>query len=240
MSKLDCATIRRELDEIMLGEESGAAVSEHLAECNDCRDFNEKQMKLRQIVGSLGTVSAPADFDFRLRSRLARENGAASSYFSFGIWSLGQKSAAIGFALLLMIGAVVGVRQYLTPRTETNVAETRGKNDQVDGSKVNKVQPPTSPTAGTEQRQVAAVIGSQVEKGSPKRNKVSGNIIMRPLATKDSAKEQAPVIRVPGSIAQQAFSVDTSHQPLRFSVFDGQGNPRTISVPTVTFGSQRV
>src|SRR4029079_11747032 len=52
MSKLDCATIRRELDEIMLGEESGAAVSEHLAECNDCRDFNEKQMKLRQSLAA--------------------------------------------------------------------------------------------------------------------------------------------------------------------------------------------
>src|SRR4030095_9496723 len=160
MSKLDCGTIRRELDEIMLGEESGAEVSEHLAECNDCRNFNEKQMKLRQIVGSLGTVSAPADFDFRLRSRLARENGHASSYFSFGMWSVGQKSAAVGFALLLVIGAVVGARQYLTPKTETNVAETKGKNDQVDGSKENKVQPIPSPTTGTERQQVVAVAGS--------------------------------------------------------------------------------
>src|SRR6185436_20617203 len=98
MKRSNCTNIQTELDEMLLGENCSAEVSQHLDDCNECRNFNEKQMKLRQIVGSLGTVSAPADFDFRLRSRLARENGHASSYFSFGMWSVGQKSAAVGFA----------------------------------------------------------------------------------------------------------------------------------------------
>ena len=73
MRKNNCEVIRQELDELMLDENSSAAVTEHLRECAACREFNEKQTKLRQIVGSLGTVSAPPDFDFRLRARLANE-----------------------------------------------------------------------------------------------------------------------------------------------------------------------
>jgi hypothetical protein len=41
---------------------------------------------------------------------------------------------------------------------------------------------------------------------------------------------------------QQAaiFPIDASLQSLRLSIDDGQGNARTILVPTISFGSQRV
>ncbi len=71
MRKNNCKLIRRELDELMLGEAWSSDATEHLRECASCREFHEQQTKLRQIVGSLGTVEAPADFDFRLRARLA-------------------------------------------------------------------------------------------------------------------------------------------------------------------------
>ena len=69
MRKNNCEVIRQELDELMLSETGSARVVEHLRECAACHEFNEKQTRLRQIVGSLGTVSAPPDFDFRLRAR---------------------------------------------------------------------------------------------------------------------------------------------------------------------------
>ena len=62
MRKNTCELVRRELDELMLDETCSTAVLGHLRECGACREFHEKQTKLRQIVGSLGTVSAPADF----------------------------------------------------------------------------------------------------------------------------------------------------------------------------------
>src|SRR5688572_32199860 len=68
-----CELVRRELEELKLNEEFSAAAAEHLQTCSDCRDFQRQQTKLRQIVGSLGTVNAPADFDFRLRARLRSE-----------------------------------------------------------------------------------------------------------------------------------------------------------------------
>jgi hypothetical protein len=40
--------------------------------------------------------------------------------------------------------------------------------------------------------------------------------------------------------ASTVFPIDASLQSLKFSLDDGRGNARTISVPTISFGSQRV
>ena len=95
MRKNNCEVIRRELDELMLDETCSTAALEHLRECGACRKFHEKQTKLRQIVGSLGTVAAPADFDFRLRARLANESASAASHFSFVAWPVQSSSYEI-------------------------------------------------------------------------------------------------------------------------------------------------
>src|ERR1044071_4403914 len=100
MTQANCKEIRRELDELMLDDDYGVRVSTHLRECSECRDFETKQIKLRRIVGSLGTVSAPADFDFKLRARLANENSKASFHFS-SLFDSGQRTAAIATALAL-------------------------------------------------------------------------------------------------------------------------------------------
>src|SRR5215510_2423926 len=85
----------------MLDDGYSAAAAEHLRECAACREFQEQQTKLRQIVGSLGTVSAPADFDFRLRARLANESNA-SVYWLF-------LKRGFAFAALLLVFAIAAV-----------------------------------------------------------------------------------------------------------------------------------
>ena len=87
---------------MMLGEDCNAEVSQHLGECSECRVFHDKQIKLRQIVGSLGTVSAPADFDFRLRSRLASENSNSGFHLS-NLVSFGQRTAVIATAFTELV-----------------------------------------------------------------------------------------------------------------------------------------
>jgi hypothetical protein len=37
-----------------------------------------------------------------------------------------------------------------------------------------------------------------------------------------------------------AFPIDASLQPFKVSLDDGRGNAKTISVPTISFGSQRI
>src|SRR3954471_18786001 len=112
MTKANCKTIQRELDELMLGEDCSGAALLHWSECNDCREFGEKQTRLREIVGSLGTVAAPADFDFRLRSRLANENATTSFQLHRSIWSFGPRSIAATLTLAFLFGAVMLVRYF--------------------------------------------------------------------------------------------------------------------------------
>src|SRR5262245_29837307 len=105
MSKSICTTIRNQLDEMLLDEQHGLDIKRHLGECVECRDFRDKQTKLRQIVGSLGTVNAPPDFDFRLRSRLARDNSKES------FWFLARRVAAVATAVVMIVGSAFLVRQ---------------------------------------------------------------------------------------------------------------------------------
>ncbi|HEX3187256.1 MAG TPA: hypothetical protein VHQ94_20830, partial [Pyrinomonadaceae bacterium] len=60
MRDTKCETVRRELEELMLGDDCSMSAMQHLQECGDCREFHQKQTKLRQIVGGLGMVEAPA------------------------------------------------------------------------------------------------------------------------------------------------------------------------------------
>src|SRR5262245_16428269 len=111
MDKSTCRTIQRKLDELTLDENPGSDISQHLAGCSVCNDFQLKQVKLRQLVGGLGTVPAPADFDFRLRSRLAKESTNSSFHSSIGFWSLRYRNLAAGLVVALLVAAAFFVFQ---------------------------------------------------------------------------------------------------------------------------------
>src|SRR5713226_9647134 len=101
--RTDCKTIRREIDEANLDDLLTNEANEHLRTCAECRRFHDDRRALRDLVGSLETVGAPADFDFRLRARLAREKHAN------GYGSLLLSARPIAAAALIVLVAVVGL-----------------------------------------------------------------------------------------------------------------------------------
>src|SRR2546423_7495313 len=115
-----CEIICRELDELMLSEACSSSALEHLQGCADCRDFHQKQMKLRRMVGGLGTVAAPADFDFRLRARLANESSGATFHLQSAYWPFVRRGLAVAAILLVFATAIVLVRNAIN--TEETVA----------------------------------------------------------------------------------------------------------------------
>ncbi len=117
MRKNNCEVIRRELDEWMINETYSPSALKHLEGCADCREFQQQQMKLRQIVGSLGTVEAPADFDFRLRARLAN----SASHATFDYWSFARKGLAAAALLIVLASGVVLVRNIMDQETPVEV-----------------------------------------------------------------------------------------------------------------------
>lgn len=239
MSKSICTTIQRELDEMSLGEDCSVVSFEHLAQCDECRDYHQKQTKLREIVGSLGTVSAPPDFEIRLRSRLARDNNASRTHF-INSWSLSRRSAVVATVLVLLIGGAIFVSQRIKRDNEPpRVAES---NQGPTPAFVAVPKENSTQVAVREEHNASNVeavpTGTLVNKrtlASTPRNK-------RNTVAADFSSLQAPVIQGSQTITSSdpVFPVDASQQSLKVSLLDGRGNRKTISLPTVTFGSQRV
>ena len=229
MRNNNCEVIRQELDELMLDETTSARVVEHLRECAACREFNEKQTRLRQIVGSLGTVSAPPDFDFRLRARLANDAGSATFHF----WPLARRGLAFAAVLLVFVMGALLVRSVFNrPQENKQVATTEPHN--------NTPAPPA--VAPTHEPTFAPPISESSPERRPQivRNERPSRI-KRPLVAEDFSSQRAEVIsgREPAGTFE-VMPLDSSLQSFKVSLDDGRGNARTISVPSISFGSQRM
>ena len=217
MRENNCEVVRRELDELTMGEACSTAATEHLRDCASCREFYEQQTKLRQIVRSLGTVEAPADFDFRLRARLAQGNG------SVVYWPFARRGLAVAAMMMLfVIGAVVVRNMMNRPAAVNNVAQQQPQ-----------TKKPEQTIAGINQKSPVII----QRDGGRSRSDFS----KRPMATKDSTFGVAKVINGAQPVGiSAAFPIDASPQTFTVSLDDGRGNARTISVPTISFGSQRI
>ena len=235
MTKNNCEFIRRELDELMLDETCNASVAEHLKECSACREFNQTQTKLRRMVGSLGTVAAPADFDFRLRARLA----SSSSNGVFHYWPVVQRALAVAAVLIVLGFGVVVVRNLVNRPKEQVAKETAPAPQQPQLQPARSVEP-------AQPRQAEHVIAQAPANNNERiRNERSSATEKKPkrLSTIDSANTQAELISGSEAFSSDAttvFPIDASVQPLRLSLDDGRGNAKTISVPTIRFGQQRM
>lgn len=236
-----CERVRRELEELTLNEDFSAATAEHLQTCFECREFQRQQTRLRQIVGSLGTVNAPADFDFRLRARLAADSQAPS----FRFWSFTVKGLATAAVLVVFgVGAVIVWQRAVHEKQAPVVAEAPRQVEEPS----RRIEP------GILDAQTFSVNASDVSHGAtptivenPKRPRriqrspVSGPS-KRTVSTMEFSSERANVVSntTPASNNATVFPIETSLQSVTVSLDDGLGNARTISFPTVSFGSQRV
>ena len=234
MEQRNCEVIRRELEETMLNEEFSANAVSHLETCADCREFHRQQTKLRQIVGGLGTVNAPADFDFRLRARLA----ADANKPTFRFWTMTVRGLATAAVLVVFgVGAVIVWQRTQEPAPTTvavtpvqqppTVAPPRREESNHDASS-NAHAPESLPTLANN-TPPARKIDRQP---APKQK--------RSIAAVDFSNEGANVVSNTRPDTATIFPIEASLQSLKVSLDDGRGNARTISFPTVSFGSQRV
>jgi hypothetical protein len=233
MRKNNCEVIRRQIDELMLDEAASASVSEHLNGCSGCREFQRTQRKLRQMVGSLGTVAAPADFEFRLRARLAND-ATGTLPFGFAYWPFTRRGLAVASVLILFaVGAVMVWNVTNQPATPT-VAE-QNPPAAPPRETPRQIQRPAGPQQTPEFR--AAVPESNPQRIHNERPVQAGQRVKRQLSSVDFSSTRAEVMGATDPAV--VFPIDASLQPMRVSLDDGRGNARTISVPTISFGSQR-
>jgi len=238
MKDTTCNQVRREIDERELSAPLSITATEHLKTCGECKEFHCKETKLRQIVGSLEPVNAPADFDFRLRARLASDRSLVSQYSASPLLLLRSRSFAVAAMLLIFAATVVMVRQATRqdPAVPDTPSTASGR-DQI--SPDSHAPAPVIPGGPAERSTTSAVAVYDVTKPirPPRANPV---VNKRPLATFEPANTAAPVIRSEQSMATMVtFPLDVSKQAFTVSLDGAHGASRTISVPTVSFGAGR-
>lgn len=76
---MNCKQIREAIDTASRRAPYGDAVSSHLSGCLDCRRHADETNSLLTLLSAQPRVQAPADFDFRLRARIARAQAETAS-----------------------------------------------------------------------------------------------------------------------------------------------------------------
>jgi hypothetical protein len=236
MHKLTCEHVRRELDELKLNDEINESTSAHLNECSACEEFHATQLKLRRLVGSLGTVQAPADFDFKLRARLASEPVATG----FNFWPIAKWSLTAVAAVLLFVGGFSMIRT-VTKQTPSQPVQQGQTAVVIPPAAVPQATATPVEVGPTRENDTIAQNSTPTEIPQRYKSSVGSRREKRTQVSLDSSSEGARVIRTPVTGREDViFAVDAKGAPLTVSLDDGRGNARTISLPTVTFGSQRV
>lgn len=263
MRKMNCRSVRRKIEEVAAGELLSSSANDHMKKCPQCGTFCEERLKLREMLSSLGAVEAPGDFDFRLRARLTNEKRGGGQPFVMRNLSFGFRSAAVATILVLIGSALLFVSLRTPPNNSLSANDTKPPSTAIDqspkdgqqGSATNlataaNIVPKTDPSGvagvklistGTREKvttnrrggfrhsEVASVEGDAGPNGR--------------LKTRDLSSTAARVLR-PGdaraATSSSVFPIGASFQSLKVSLDDGRGSSRTISLPSVSFGSQRV
>lgn len=106
MEAMNCKACRIEIEEAEAHEPLSARARAHAETCQSCGAFRIERQSLSQLVGSMERVSAPPDFDFRLRARLAAARSADNRMFS---WQRFISEAIPVMAFAAFIALVAGV-----------------------------------------------------------------------------------------------------------------------------------
>jgi hypothetical protein len=241
----ECKVYRREIEEAADGGVMSGDARSHAALCRACGGELRERERLRALVGGLGKVEAPADFEFRLRARMtAARRGGGGGLFAGGRWLYGFAPVAVA-ACFVVVSATLYFRQAArtnpagaaavasapasvgeTPKAPPTIGQDDARRSNGSGVKVvgeSRVVVNAPAHAPSRRTRVRAVRASEVaSKGEPRERVVRNTLI--------SSVESAPVLR--------PIAVRASAEPLRIILRDERGAGRVVPMRGVSFGSQ--
>jgi hypothetical protein len=237
MNVKDCRAVRREIDSSELNQRLGEQVETHVAACAACAQFRTERRELRELVGSLQPVVAPADFDVRLRARIARERDARARQPFIFRFALTTPAIAVAALLVMLVGTIVWINQR--NRSANPTTATAGQNKEKAGT--------ASPAPGTvngnpEKNQVDVATVDQPE--NPKRQNSTGRNPKSSPAVNTATQASDFSTRGAKSIPMRSdregeVSLTAPSQPMVVTVQDANGATHKILLPPISFGSQR-
>ena len=249
MRTTNCKSVCREIDESDIGQDLSSGAREHVESCEHCRSFYDERRELRLMLGSLETVAAPSDFEFRVRARLANNEATRSGFF-FGNRSWGIPVATVA-TLVLLLGAGFAFRSLM--RSDGGATAMQSENPRIEQPTAITDKPKTggseSIVAGGNEGAVESdqTKSDAIRELKPTTRSSKGTVAAQrtgsKLAAQDFGTLGASVVKQSDSVASNetspVFTVETSSEPLKVSLDFETGASRTISLPTLSFGSQR-
>lgn len=108
---MNCKDTQTAIDSASRRNQIGQSATAHVADCSDCSRYMDQSNALLALLGAQPRVEAPADFDFRLRARIARAEsqpsvGPVAVLTNFFGLSFSIKQAAASLAALAVMAAV--------------------------------------------------------------------------------------------------------------------------------------
>ncbi|HYX29840.1 MAG TPA: hypothetical protein VE863_14970 [Pyrinomonadaceae bacterium] len=231
-----CREVRREIDELELSQPLSETSEAHVSVCAACATFRGERGRLRQLVGGLHPVTAPADFEMRLRARIARERDVPKQPF---IFRFVMSTPAIAVAAVLVIA--VGTTVFISQRTHTQapaLASGTG-NEQLAPKPADKI------IADGQTHESGLTSQGTSDSGRGKESTVAAR--QGPKTTVGlNAGPQVNDFGVRGAQTVSMLdrngevSLSAPQKPMVVTMYDEQGRARKIQLPAISFGSQRL
>jgi hypothetical protein len=252
---MNCQTCQIQIEELELGEHLSEAARAHMTACAPCRAFHDERLSLRRLVGSLGPVAAPPDFEFRLRARLAAASNGGGRHLSLRSFLSSAPAVALAASFALLVAGVIIYKQMKSG------AVTNKQNEIAQSGKLPSVNTIPTPSPETvkqisdkENEKILSAQGAGSKNPTPlmadsrnpaRRQTRQTNEGLQQLTSSDKGVGGAQSIKpsnnpttIAGSNQPVELSVRSPMQPVRVSLDDRSGTKRTVTLEPVVFGSQ--
>lgn len=241
MNANDCRTARQEIDQSELGQRLSEQTESHLIVCATCAVFRAERTRLRELVGSLLPVTAPADFDVRLRARIARERDAGSAQPSIFRLFMSTPAIAVAAVIVMIVGGVVWMNQRANRNPTPSATNQPGfQNPGTPATATNQTSPANDQTLPTtSNKDSSPTIDNQKLASVSRRNLLKPSTIASGTQSSDFNVSGARSYPLNPDRAGEV-SLSAPVKPMVITVYNEKGGSRKILLPPITFGAQRL
>lgn len=247
----DCKVYREEIEELAGVGRLSLEARAHVNACEACSGFEQEGATLRRLVRELERVEAPADFEFRLRARMAASRGGRRKPFrpAYGF------AALAAAALFLFVSTSLYIRQERQRKPEAvghgALTAGSGGEDSKPRQPQNAVALATGASTDTDtatkasRKPNASQFGQlKVKTTRPALPPQTREVALRETAGRSNAKNYLTSAFTGAGVIGRGqpvkISLDTGAQPLRVVVRDERGAARVVPMRSVSFGSQEL
>lgn len=241
----ECKAYLREIEMVADGGRVRAAARAHASSCRACGDELRVRESLRGLVGGLNKVEAPADFEFRLRARMAaaKVDGGHGS-FTGARWLYGFAPVAVAACFV-----VVSATLYFRQAARTNTADAPavasapapvGEVGQIPSGIKRNDSNESDGSGGkvVDKRPVAVKPHAHAPSHKERARVVHAGVVASKGEGRDKVLQNTVINSVESARVFRPIAVQASSEPLLVILRDERGAGRVVPMRAVSFGSQ--